>query len=311
MIDLRLRSVISDRELDQKVGKIVTDEDYNALLTGPCRVSKPDGSLLCVYLPGALSTVLQNKPVIYPILHSLRSMQTDNRGHASGTERMRYGDEKRTRTKRVRSCILGAFDPGGPKQFCRLTGWTGSNLPRWDELRPLFHEIDVCFQQHAPIRHTLQMEQVKRTDPAWVIPGTAFTTITVNNTYPTGVHTDSGDLETGFSTLAVLRRGHYTGGVFVLPKFRVGVDMQHGDLLLLDAHEHHGNTAIIPGGGGELVEDAERISVVSYFRTGMVNCGTADEELRKAEAFAARRGGTDGAGESATGTGDSDEGGAG
>jgi hypothetical protein len=286
VIDLRLRSVIPEAELEVKVGKIVTDDDYNVLLTGPCTLRKPNGELLAVYLPGVLRDVIA--PVIYEVLHSLRGYQTDNRGNASGSLRFRYGDEKRTRSMKVRSSIIGSFDPGGPKQFCRMTAWTAQNLPRWDALRPLFLAIDAQMKEHAPARWAAQHERCQRTDPTWVIPGTVFTTITVNNTYPTGVHTDSGDLDEGISTLAVLRRGNYSGGVLVLPKYRIGVDMQDGDLIMFDAHEFHGNTLIHRGN-----DDAERISVVSYYRTGMVSCGTAEEELAKARVYAEKRGGID------------------
>jgi hypothetical protein len=286
VIDLRLRSSISDEELEEKVGKIVTDRDYNVRLTGPAKVRKPDGTLLCVYLPGALRQMITAHDGVYAVLHSLRTMVTDNRGDASGSKRYRYGEEKRTRSKKVPSTIIGSFDAGGPKQFCRLTAWTGQQTDRFALLRPLFQVIGDNFKAHVPDRYAKQMAYVAKTAPEWVIPGTPFSTITVNNTYPTGVHTDKGDLADGFSTLAVIRRGDYSGGVFVFPKYRVAVDMQDGDLLLLDAHEHHGNTAI-----EKHSEDAERISVVCYYRTGMVECGTADEEYRKAVAYAERRGG--------------------
>lgn len=282
MIELRCKSTIPQSELDAKVGKIVTDADYNVLLTGACRLRKPDGALLAVYLPGTL----RPSRLTYEILHSLRGIQTDNRGEASGSRRFRYGEETRTRSAKVRSAIIGAFDPGGPKQFCRLTGWTGHHLPRWRELQPFFQDIAEQFEKHAPERYKVQADYAAGTHPDWVIPNTPFTTITVNNTYPTGVHTDSGDLERGFSTMAVLRRGDYTGGRLVLPKFRVAVDMQDGDLILFDAHEFHGNTLIETRS-----PDAERISVVSYYRTRMAECGSAEDEYRKAVVYAERRGG--------------------
>jgi len=133
----------------------------------------------------------------------------------------------------------------------------------------------------VPDRHAAQQAQVDATHPDWVVPGTPFTTITVNNTYPTGVHTDKGDLDAGFSNLTVVRRGSYSGGIFLFPAYRVGVDMADGDLLLMDAHEYHGNTPL------ELAsDDAERISVVAYYRTRMVECGNAEQEADRALAHA-------------------------
>ncbi len=284
MIEVRLRSRISDAELEQKIGRIVTDEDYNVLLTGPTTVLKPSGAPLCVYLPGYLQDHCIGDDPVYRILHSLRVFKSDNRGPASGSERIRYGDDSRTRTKRVRSTIIGAFDPGANKQFCRQTSWNSQYVERFALLYPLLRAIDTAFKQYAPRRYAVQKEQADATSAEWVIPGTVFTTITVNNTYPTGVHTDSGDLEEGFSTLACFRRGQYSGGRLVFPRFRVAVDMQDSDLMLMDAHEHHGNTAIVTES-----DDAERISVVSYFRRRMVECGSSSDEYRKALLYAESR----------------------
>ena len=119
------------------------------------------------------------------------------------------------------------------------------------------------------------------------MPGTPFSTVTVNNTYPTGTHTDKGDLDEGFSTITCLRRGDYSGGQLVFPEYRVAVTLQHGDLILMDAHQWHANTAIVCPCGTELNGPcpgcgAERISVVSYFRTRITECGTPGQELERA-----------------------------
>ena len=282
-VEIRVRTRISDEELEEKKGKILTPSDFNVLLTGPAKVLKPSGGLLCVYLPGVLKSFSQDEAV-YGVLHSLRSMRTDNRGLASGSERVRRGTEKRTRSALVASTILGSFDPGGPKQFCRLTAWTGQQLDKYELIHPMLREMDKHLSANVPDRYQNQLAEVKKTDPSWVIPGTVFSTVTVNNTYPTGVHTDKGDLERGFSTLAVIRRGKYTGGIFTFPRYRVGVNMQDGDLMLLDAHEWHGNTKL-----NLQSDDAERISVVAYYRENMITCGTPEEEYQKAVAYAEKR----------------------
>lgn len=281
MIEARLRTQISEDELAEKAGKIVTPDDFNLVLTGPAKLRKPDGGVLCVYLPGVLREALGNA---YETLHELRTATTGNRGLASGTRRLQHGDQKRSYAKNVASAIIGAIDPGGIYKFCRLTAWTGQNLDAWTEMRPVFEQIAAHFREHVPERYAAQLAYVNATRPEWVIPGTPFTTVTVNNTYPTGVHQDAGDLEEGFSTLAVCRRGDYTGGLITFPRYRVGVDMRDGDLLLMDAHEFHGNTAI-----EKQSDDAERISVVSYYRTKMAKCGTPEAELAKAQSRADRR----------------------
>jgi hypothetical protein len=284
MIELRLRSKVPAAELEQKVGKILTPKDFNVLLTGPTTVRKPDGRHLCVYLPGALTATVDN---YYPILTKIRGT-TDNRGLASGTERTITGPaQTRTRSMPVMSSILGAADPAGRFPYCRLTVFTAKEVDKWQGLHPLFVQIADLFEEHVPGRFAAQAEYARRTPSEWVIPGTPFTTITVNNSYSTGVHTDKGDLDPGFSTLAVLRRGNYSGGHIVFPEYRVAAEMKHGDLLLMDAHDFHGNTAMTCACGNVMREKpcsecgAERISVVSYYRTKMAQCGTMEEEDAK------------------------------
>lgn len=337
----RIRRKLAPERLEEMKGKIVTPADVDVLLRPmdpelPRAVSllKPDGSPLLVYLPTALrGSALEGS---YDTLHELRKFETDNRGLASGTERRKsFAEATRTRSKPVPSAIVGSFDPGGAYRYCRLTAWTGKEWDKYAGLFPLFTQIGMYLQRYVPDRWENQMREVMRTHPDWRIGDTPFTTITVNNTYPTGVHTDKGDLDEGFSTLSVIRRGTFTGGWLVFPEYRVGVDMHHGDLLLMDAHEWHGNTeltlqnpecdwctepadwwftalrpdtkksvrkpacnehfntiqaqATVSVQEREPVVPAERISIVSYMRTKMTTCGSAEEEAAKAAQQAEKR----------------------
>lgn len=296
MPELRMRTSIHPDELAAKEGRVVTDGDFNVVLTGPARVLKPDGTLLAVYLPGVLAADMAPS---WSVLSSIRLM-TDNRGKASGTPRVQRGEQKRTRTRRIASATIGSVDPGpstgratGRLPVCRMTAWTAKNAEGWMQLGPLLRTIAGYFQAEVPDRYAVQAAAAAGLADGWTVPGTPFTTVTVNNTYSTGVHTDSGDLETGFSTLAVARRGTYTGGHLVLARYRVAVDMRDGDLLLFDAHEPHGNTAMhCPHQAKPLAkwctEGCERVSLVSYFRTAMSRCDTPAAEQAKAVAAADR-----------------------
>ena len=282
MIEFRLRSKISQNELEQKKGKILTDEDYNVLLTRACRVLKPDGKPLCVYLPASVRSLVDES---YPILSKIK-MRSDNRGLASGTKRVNAGGN-RSRAMPIMSGVMGAMDPAPNKNHCRLTAFTRDHLEEWDGLQPLLEGIAKEFQAHVPERFAKQMEFVENTQEDWVVPGTPFTTITINNSYSTGVHTDKGDLAAGFSCLAVGRRGTYSGGRLCFPEYRVAADLQHGDLILMDAHEWHGNTGMFCSCGNRLAEGpcttcgAERISVVCYYRERMFQCASMEEEQDK------------------------------
>ena len=294
MIEVRLRNWIPQATLDRQIGRILTPGDFSLVGTGPVRLLRPDGTTLAVYLPGVLAETLAEA---WPVLSSIRIM-TDNRGKASGTEREQRGAQKRTRTRRVLSSIVGAVDPGpavsraaGRLPVCRLTAWTGKHLPEWEALRPVFDRIDILYAGHVPERHKVQRAAALATHPDWRIGDTVFTTVTVNNTYSTGVHQDAGDLPEGFSTLAVARRGDYRGGHLVLPRYRVAFDLRDGDLLLFDAHEWHGNTEMwCPHQAQPLARPCphgcERISLVTYFRTKVQQCESAEAEHAKALAAA-------------------------
>lgn len=287
----RVQSKVADKAVSELEGKVLGQDDYDVLLRGPSYLLMPDGRPLACYLPGVLRDVAERTGV-YDILHPLYKHTTNNRGAASGTRRiMRGSPDKpgiRSDAMTVSSEFLGAADPQGVYKYCRLTAWTGRNMPQWQQLQPYFQTIAGHFERNIPARYKNQLAYVEKTDPAWIIPDTPFTTITVNNSYSTGVHKDRGDLDAGFSALACLRRGSYTGGQLTFPQYRVAVDMQDGDLILMDAHQWHGNTVMTCKCGETVLKrpcekcGAERISVVCYYRTRMANCGTPEQEHQRA-----------------------------
>jgi hypothetical protein len=299
MMEFRCRSKRSDEWLEKYKGAQVNPEMISVKLEGPARVFKTNGKPLLVYLPGAAKDVGNET---YSEFTRIR-MTTDNRGYASGGERGTRGNSPRLRTAPVMSSILGSFEAVGPMQYCRLTAFTAQEVDRWTAMLPYFERIAQLFAEHVPERYAAQMREVERTAPDWVIKGTPFTTITVNNTYPTGMHTDKGDLDAGFSTLGCIRRGQYEGGCISFPQYGVGVDMKDGDVLLMDAHEWHGNTPMTCYLCGEALRKPghrcdethawaqtdefvtpERISIVSYFRTDITSCGSRRLALQEKRA---------------------------
>ena len=277
LVEIRVRTRIPKSELDKKVGKIITDKDFNVLLTGPTKVVGPSGQPLAIYLPAAIPESLREAN--YLTLHGIRA-ETENRGRASGSQAYEVG--RQMRSNRVKSSIIGSFDRYPRTPYCRTTAWTGKNTEKFRSMYPLFQHIGHTLESYVPERWANQMLRAKQTDPAWIVEGTPFTTMTVNNTYPTGVHMDKGDLDEGFSCLATWRRGQYSGGFLTFPEWRFAVNMQDGDLMLMDAHQWHGNTDLVLGS-----EDAERISLVLYYRTKMMACGTLEEET--AAEYAAKK----------------------
>lgn len=292
-VELRIRTQVSPEEMESKVGKVLTEDDFNITPTRDCILKKPNGQILAIYRKAIIPAELRD--AAYPILQSLKSETTTNRGLASGTPRVQ-GPGTRSYAMNVPSALVGGFEAQGPRKFCRLTAWTGRETEQYQALWPLLGFIGERMLADAPDRYAAQMTEVARTHPDWVIPGTPFSTVTVNNTYPTGVHKDEGDLDAGISTLAVFREGTFRGGVLVFPEYRVGIEMQDRDLLLMDAHAWHGNTQFDPPvkrsmtgkiEGGD--PGFERISIVSYFRTKIVGCDAAADEAEKRRMLAEHR----------------------
>ena len=106
---------------------------------------------------------------------------------------------------------------------------------------------------------------------AWVgkqyhLGGGLFTTKSVqkydaDNMPGMGYHIDSGDDDSGLTTITVIDDGEYEGGYFVLPRYRVAFRVGDGDVFVANSREVHGVTRIQGEG--------TRLSVVSYSKTSI------------------------------------------
>jgi hypothetical protein len=222
-------------------------------------------------------------------------------------------------SNRVRSNIIGFYDQpdrnklaGGqkaPKIPCRMTAWTRDHPHEWHHaIIPLVQQIDRQFAQLLPDRHKVQLQRASQT-PDFQIPGTAFSTMTVNYNYQSANHKDAGDLDEGFGNLIVLERDkcvggaddtksgvatRYEGGLLGFPQYGVALDVRQGDFCAVNVHEWHCNTKIVPSiahlsktninlapqPGGEkqkIKSEPEtwgRMTLVCYLRKGMLKkCG--------------------------------------
>ncbi len=180
--------------------------------------------------------------------------------------------------------IAGFFASTARNPYCRQTAFTKDN---WDKFKESFKFLGLCsdqFKELAPRRFATQENFLLSRDliqNEWVVPGTVYTTITVNKNFQTACHQDAGDYKAGMENLVAFEHGDaYRGGYTVFPKFRVAVDVRHGDFVCMDvAHHWHGNTAIEAIEEGK--EDFERLSLVLYVREDMEKCGSQYEENEK------------------------------
>ena len=174
----------------------------------------------------------------------------------------------------VNSGIAGWFDRYPRIPYGRATGYTRDNFEKFKMSFPFLKSLAKGFKEMMPKRYSNQMEAATKIDPEFLVPGTPFTTVTVNKTFRTAAHYDAGDFTEGLSNLLVLSNdGKFTGGYLIAPEYRIAVNVRPGDLLLINNHEvMHGNTPIV------CEEGSERISLVVYFREKMLELGSKQYE---------------------------------
>jgi len=186
----------------------------------------------------------------------------------------------------VNSGIAGWFDRYPRIPYGRATSYTQHHYDKFKLSFPFLQSLNRGFKSLLPWRWGNQKAAIDKIDSSFVVPGTVFTTITVNKTFRTAAHYDAGDFADGLSNLLVLsNNGNYSGGYLVFPEYRIAVNVRPGDLLLVNNHEiMHGNTPIV-------MEDdvAERISLVCYLRENMLQLGSKEYEDHRFNYVESRR----------------------
>ena len=187
--------------------------------------------------------------------------------------------------KSVFSGVAGWFDRYPRIPFGRATSYTRDEPEKFALSFPFLQSLDRGFKELLPWRWGNQRAAADKLDPRFLVPETVFTTITVNKTFRTACHRDAGDLDNGLSNLLVVGSGNYTGGYLVFPEYRIAVNVRPGDLLLVNNHEIiHANTEIVLD-----TPDAERISLVCYFREAMLDLGPWEYEQTREQYVIDRR----------------------
>jgi hypothetical protein len=205
-------------------------------------------------------------------LDSIKTFSREER--AKATEEVMKMVSTTTYGSAVNSGIAGWFDRYPRIPYGRATSYTRDNFDKFKMSYPFLQNLAEGFKNLLPERYAAQMAAANKLDPRFLVPGTPFTTVTVNKTFRTAAHRDAGDLNEGLSNLLTLSNdGKYTGGYLIAPEYRVAVNVRPGDLLLINNHEvMHGNTPIV------CEEGSERVSLVVYFREKMLELGSHEYE---------------------------------
>lgn len=293
-----LKSKVPDDAMKHRKGTSIADDDMAVQLCGDADVFTPKGDLLCALRRNAVTPETRAQAI-----EQFRWMKsrftTDNRasytgyslGGSAGTKFVRNDDKvsRQTRTidssgkvVKVSSAIIGYYDRvAGRFPFCCQTAFTKNHPERWDEVVPLVKEVDKLFEKELPHRWKVQREMADTVSKDFRIPGTVFSTLTVNNNVCGTVHKDAGDFKEGFGIIGCFRNEKFTRGELCFPQYKVFVDFKDSDILFFNPHEWHGVRPMIHDDEEE--QSGERITVVYYLRKKMCECGSAEEELERAK----------------------------
>ena len=192
----------------------------------------------------------------------------------------------------VASQALGYYEEtkGIKKLPCRLTTFTKMHYDKYKAGLPYINALNYRYKKLNYPKWKQQHNRAK-IKKEYRIDNTAFSTITINRNFRTALHKDAGDFG-GWATLSVLERGQYNGGCFMMPKYGIGIDMRHGDVLVADVHQYHCNSEIwttakqdkynsslkdifkdnIEVGTEGLDKKYTRLSFVCYLREKLVQC---------------------------------------
>ncbi len=297
---LKINPILDKEQVANLKGTFFSEDLIKHYITEDTKIVNENGDILAVFKKNAVP-----KEVIDKCRSSFRKSisVSNNRGQAAGPipPELKVGDKldsltigkiegnrflpllksgklsKSSKSKQVKSSIIGFSDRYPRIPYCRRTMWTQKNWKEYNNCLPYIKYVDAFFKQHAPARYKIQKKMAEKSSQDFIIKDTAFTTVTVNKNFRTAGHYDNGDLKEGFGNLGVISKGDYEGAITVIPRYGVGLDLKNGDLAIFDVHELHGNTETTTK------TFYERISVVCYYREKMIYCGDTQYELNRAK----------------------------
>jgi hypothetical protein len=283
MFTVQLRTQVDEKLIASRHGGDVTEEDIAFKPTSDIAVYKSNGQPLLFVFKRAVSQ--KEIELALPGLNAMRitspSFKSNRKTYGGGPAYRKKEDGTVSNTtygKSISSAIAGYFDRYPRFPFCRQTAFTAKEVEKWRDLQPMIHTCAKLFKEHLPERYENQDKVARKVHPDFQIAGTPFSTLTVNHNAVAKLHQDKGDLPDGFGVMTVIKEGSYDGFSLVFPRFRVGAELETGDVILFDPHEFHAN---VPP--RNCSDDYHRISVVMYFRKKMIECGSAADEMRRAQ----------------------------
>ena len=257
--------------MEVKLGTFV--DSFDTIITEDTEFKDENGDILFIFRKNVIPKDLAT--IAWDTFNKFARKKNGNRGLAAGL----YPDGSAKKVDKYgisignmsSSNIVGFYDKPGMrdkklfpgKSICRLTAFNAKNTEKFEKAIPFFKCIDDVYRTCAPDQYARQLEQSKLCHQDLIIKDTVFSTVTCNYNWRTACHTDSGDYSKGLGNITVVSPDGHVGGILGFPEYNIGVDVQSCDVLLMNSHKIHCNTAITSG---------ERLSFVCYLREKMYKC---------------------------------------
>lgn len=275
---LNIKRVLSEEKASLLKGKFL-DESYikHQIIREDTDAYDLNGNMLFRFRKGVIPIEVL-KMGVDNFKYSIE--KTDGRGITSGSSHKRIRKDgsvsKITVGNKVLSGNVGFMDSNAMVSYCRMTAFGRNHFEKFENGIPFVKHIDNLYKELCPNHYETQKMYAEATNKSYVIDDTVFTTVTVNQDFRTACHQDSGDLPDGFGNLIAYREGDWGGCYFTLPEFGVAIELENTDVLFVDVHKWHGNTAFK---NFDPKKGDKRISFVLYYRENMIKCKSPSKEL--------------------------------
>ena len=148
---------------------------------------------------------------------------------------------------------------------CRLTALSLKHGAEIEAAAPFFNEISRLYSSYAPEHFDKQWRAIHSVRTNIKLGDSAFSTVTVNYNFRTGLHVDKGDFKEGLGVLYISIDQPNAGGEIVFPEYDLAARLEDGDCLLFDPHLWHATCPFNP--------TATRITFVCYLGDRLlINC---------------------------------------
>lgn len=146
--------------------------------------------------------------------------------------------------------VMAGWKKGRFTGAIEQSGWTKDNPERFEILKQIGKYNELAFKKVDPVRYQAQKTFAETSISPDHRVG-IVTTLSMNRYSDLGLgskgmsaHVDSGDTESGMTTMCHFRDGHYIGAYLCFPRYGIAIDAPHNSVIIADSLEYHGVTPI-------------------------------------------------------------------